>query len=423
MPYTIRKQKCKQSDGDTGSYVLSYTDKSGKKHSNCHTSKKKAQGQIAAIEGQWEADEAGAEEEVMTERLLREMVRELLQENVNEDRKNKSSLASFLRTFLGANPGFIKKSAGRADVRLGLSTGDELTQEQIAAAIEKAGATVNNVIMPGEPDSKSGKYATHQIITNDGASVDVVFVTRVIKMPPRFDSRGVPTYSGSAEAMQINAMNDALRKVIGSSGKGVNIRLGSRPPLKNVGAIIQVGGNPKADAYFAPMKDGMVDRSSPMAYISLKNAGSPSGMQQWSGISNFMDYPEVSSFINDLKEKLAAMGSAGIMSHGPSFRSEFPVSEELALKACWGALYAPGKSGTQSVDMIYICSDSSVALRQVKGNTYEFTGGVSLYDGNLPPDGWAPYLYARKGERSDAGITGARIAIFPRDYRSSPVII
>ena len=57
MPYNIRKQKCKQSDGDTGSYILSYTDKKGKKHSACHTSKKKAQGQIAAIEGPREADE------------------------------------------------------------------------------------------------------------------------------------------------------------------------------------------------------------------------------------------------------------------------------------------------------------------------------------------------------------------------------
>ena len=50
MPYTIRKQKCKQSDGDAGSYTLSYTDKKGKKHRICHTSKQKAKGQIAAIE-------------------------------------------------------------------------------------------------------------------------------------------------------------------------------------------------------------------------------------------------------------------------------------------------------------------------------------------------------------------------------------
>ena len=50
MPYSIKKKKCKQSDGDSGEYALLYTDKKGKKHSNCHTSKKKAQGQIAAIE-------------------------------------------------------------------------------------------------------------------------------------------------------------------------------------------------------------------------------------------------------------------------------------------------------------------------------------------------------------------------------------
>jgi hypothetical protein len=50
MPYKIKKQNCKQSDGDSGEWVLTYTDKKGKKHKNCHTSKKKAQGQIAAIE-------------------------------------------------------------------------------------------------------------------------------------------------------------------------------------------------------------------------------------------------------------------------------------------------------------------------------------------------------------------------------------
>jgi len=50
MPYTIKKQKCKQSDGDSGTYTLSYTDKKGKHHKICHTSKQKAKGQIAAIE-------------------------------------------------------------------------------------------------------------------------------------------------------------------------------------------------------------------------------------------------------------------------------------------------------------------------------------------------------------------------------------
>ena len=57
MPYKKRKQKCKQSDGTSGSYVLSYTTKKGEKRSACHTSKKNMQGQIAAIEGPREMDE------------------------------------------------------------------------------------------------------------------------------------------------------------------------------------------------------------------------------------------------------------------------------------------------------------------------------------------------------------------------------
>lgn len=50
MPYTIRKQSCKQADGDRGAWTLSFVDKGGKAHRACHTSKKRARGAIAAIE-------------------------------------------------------------------------------------------------------------------------------------------------------------------------------------------------------------------------------------------------------------------------------------------------------------------------------------------------------------------------------------
>jgi hypothetical protein len=74
MPYNIRKQKCKQSDGDRGGYVLSYTTKKGKKRRNCHTSRKKAKAQIAAIEM-----ESISREESL--RVLREWIREALEDN------------------------------------------------------------------------------------------------------------------------------------------------------------------------------------------------------------------------------------------------------------------------------------------------------------------------------------------------------
>jgi hypothetical protein len=74
MPYNIRKKKCKQSDGDAGSYVLSYKDNSGKKHSACHTSRKKARGQIAAIE----AEGKNGEESSLRLDELREIIRALM---------------------------------------------------------------------------------------------------------------------------------------------------------------------------------------------------------------------------------------------------------------------------------------------------------------------------------------------------------
>jgi hypothetical protein len=83
VPYTIRKQKCKQSDGTAGSFVLSYTDKNGKDHRNCHTSKKKAKAQIAAIEAE------SVEKNTMKIKLseLRNIIRQIIKEAKDEEKQ------------------------------------------------------------------------------------------------------------------------------------------------------------------------------------------------------------------------------------------------------------------------------------------------------------------------------------------------
>lgn len=124
MPYSIRKSKCKQADGDPGSYVLSYTDNKGKGHSNCHTSRKKARAQIAAIEMPEGADLdegwvpfaammaqdleeqlaelAGAHRMVIDQVSLRRIVREeLIREGVLKDIWN-SKATDWSLTALGA---------------------------------------------------------------------------------------------------------------------------------------------------------------------------------------------------------------------------------------------------------------------------------------------------------------------------------
>ena len=87
MPYRIRKQKCKRSDGKSGNYVLSYKPKSKTKKkkdsegyvkAGCHTSKKKAAGQRAAIEGPRES--RSPETPNLSEEALRAYVRLVLSE-------------------------------------------------------------------------------------------------------------------------------------------------------------------------------------------------------------------------------------------------------------------------------------------------------------------------------------------------------
>lgn len=105
MPYTIRKQKCKNSKGNSGTHVLSYTDKKGKKHRACHTSKKGARGQIAAIEGGplEGIDTTGntiqeelhpTNEKIMKIRLsqLRQIIRETIEETIKVEETNDDDL-------------------------------------------------------------------------------------------------------------------------------------------------------------------------------------------------------------------------------------------------------------------------------------------------------------------------------------------
>ena len=99
MPYKKRKQKCKQSDGTPGSYVLSYTTKKGEKRSACHTSQKKMQGQIAAIEGPREMDELDEVEDFNeVRRLIRGLISES-QNKINEGVVYEGTLVAALREY------------------------------------------------------------------------------------------------------------------------------------------------------------------------------------------------------------------------------------------------------------------------------------------------------------------------------------
>ena len=127
MPYTVRKQKCKRSDGKSGNYVLKYKPKKATKKkkdsegfvkAGCHTSKKNANAQRAAIEGgpRESIDKDNLENyyslgksQVINEKRLREIIREQLtkiasssgvlkEEKEKEEELSNSDFAKGLKT-------------------------------------------------------------------------------------------------------------------------------------------------------------------------------------------------------------------------------------------------------------------------------------------------------------------------------------
>lgn len=117
MPYRVRKSKCRRSDGRSGSWVLAYKDKSGKSHSNCHTSKSGAEAQIAAIEGPKESQDVTGETTMkLTTSQLRDIIREEVEAVTQAPRKKKASSDDAFadpKSWAEFEAGYSKRAADR----------------------------------------------------------------------------------------------------------------------------------------------------------------------------------------------------------------------------------------------------------------------------------------------------------------------
>jgi hypothetical protein len=150
MSYKIRKQSCEQSDGDSGDWVLSYADKSGRKHRACHTSKKKAKGQIAAIEMRREAEESS------NESLIECFIRELINEEIETTKKGDSMKEQRMRVTERQLRRMIRETLQREGFMdsvkgaLGIGGGKKLKSSDLQStfnALRDRGATVGKEIL------------------------------------------------------------------------------------------------------------------------------------------------------------------------------------------------------------------------------------------------------------------------------------
>lgn len=303
-----------------------------------------------------------------------------------------------------------------------------LTEDEILEKLNRVFA-----VEIGEPkslydDLMSSKYKTYYIQVSKDQKFRAVFIIEPLKRK-EISVSGVPKYSeDTAENSQINAMNDAIKNAIGEGTEGISIYMGKGPPIENVGAVIKEEENSKAkaDAFFVPMVNGIIDKTKPLAYISLKNAANPSKMYQWGGVSAYATELEVANFIIKLKQILDESPRKNEISQNIAYQSSNELSALLSQKICWGKNWPSDRGKNKdAVSMIYVSTASSVRLVfKDKNNYYEFAGGIQLYDGTIPSNEWAPYLLAKYSPgRNDFGIKHCRLGVFPKEHQKNTIII
>ena len=209
------------------------------------------------------------------------------------------------------------------------------------------------------------------------------------------------------EAKQIGEINSAINSVNTGAGVSIKVGAGDEDVVHGIVSCQKVVGTPKADCSLNTV-DG------PVAWMSLKCADDGSQMNQWSGVSDFVNYPEVQEFTSQLT--LMILGKPRLEGR---YWKQIPAGSGLSYVATFGKKATPaGPRSADNVNMI-LATNSQISLSPLKGGGgYAFSppSGFVMYNtGQVPSGGWTPILAARytSGRGGKLGLTDVRVGVFP----------
>ncbi len=154
------------------------------------------------------------------------------------------------------------------------------------------------------------------------------------------------------------------------------------------------------------------ENEQPIAWISLKHGTEPKHFGQWSGITEFSLHPEVKGFADQIKSKVVNQGETypKKITYGTKINDQ-----KLKSQACFGKDYGSKQRGINNVDLIL---QGQPVIEKSSNNTYKITADRMWINGNIPSENYEPILIVRfASDRSNYGIPGARISIYPTQGR------
>ena len=175
--------------------------------------------------------------------------------------------------------------------------------------------------------------------------------------------------------------------------------------------------DPKADIVFVTCKDGCLEYT---GFASLKDGTDVKNFQQWGGLSQFSNHPEVEKFAEDLKQ----MYPQGITAAGGGVNVGREIEDNsLKIEAIYGPSYRRGQYSSESVQFVIQGAPQRI---QRQGNSYRLiTGSTHIYSDSasdqneLMTGATRPVFMARSDtRRNDLGVPGTRIFIYSAGGRS-----
>lgn len=213
---------------------------------------------------------------------------------------------------------------------------------------------------------------------------------------------------GSGTKVEDIALEDVNKKLqeLGS----IDVKLSPNGEVyKGIIGATTVSGTPKADFTFN-------NETGPVVFISHKDGKGPKDFQQYSGFQGLSDYPEIKSFIEDVKIK-----TGGEFKPGDSFRRKIQ-DKNIKLKAVYGLNQSVGNYEKNNCQVIL---QGPIDLKlNTEDNVYLVESNHKVINPNIPEGDYEPYMYVTfRSDRNNEGVKNARFGTYPEAYkRNAPEI-
>lgn len=231
-----------------------------------------------------------------------------------------------------------------------------------------------------------------------------------LQYPKSFYKTG--EFGGKGKGSGVAAENAALKLAQSSLVKALEKEKDPYIMLKIGNRVVQCakiistpnpgGRDPKSDFAIVNTKDEMV------AHISHKAGRNASGFQQYGGVTDLPNEPEIESFVKAvIKEKPNGL------SNGETFYRKLK-SNKVANKSIYGVNYGDKTAGVNNVDEFH----QGTMNFEKKGRTYIITSLHKGSVGTVPRNNlYEPILVARYNRRvgnyGRLSLANSRIGIFP----------